>query len=67
MFFSILLLAMLGTLHSPSANAKCAKYVDAAKTAGDTLQSKYFSNGIYTDDQAVWIGAVDTFYLLKRM
>ncbi|KAL0574911.1 hypothetical protein V5O48_007055 [Marasmius crinis-equi] len=42
--------------------AACQKYVDAAKSAAKNLQSKYFKDGTY-GDQAVWISAVDTFYL----
>ncbi|KAG7091283.1 hypothetical protein E1B28_010331 [Marasmius oreades] len=43
--------------------AACQKYIDAAKTAAKNLQSTYFKNGTY--DQAVWISAVDNFYLLQ--
>ncbi|KAK7052834.1 hypothetical protein VNI00_004153 [Paramarasmius palmivorus] len=50
------------TTHAYLANAACQKYVDAAKTAAKHLQSEYFKDGTY-GDQAVWISAVDTFYL----
>ena len=43
----------------------CQKYVDAATTAAANLQSKYFSDGTY-GDQAIWIGAVDNWYLQLR-
>ena len=45
--------------------AACQKYVDPAKNAAKNLQSKYFVDGTY-GDQAVWISAVDTFYLQQR-
>ncbi|KAJ7125373.1 glycoside hydrolase [Mycena epipterygia] len=46
-------------------DAACQKYLTAAQSAASTLQSSYFSNGVYSGDQAVWISAVDTFYLLQ--
>ncbi|KAJ7133737.1 glycoside hydrolase family 76 protein [Mycena crocata] len=46
-------------------NAACQKYLTAAQSAASTLQSSYFANGVYTGNQAVWISAVDTFYLLQ--
>ncbi|ESK85560.1 glycoside hydrolase family 76 protein [Moniliophthora roreri MCA 2997] len=58
---SFLSLTILAT-QSHFANAACQKYVDAAKTAAKHLQSEYFKDGTY-GDQAVWISAVDTFYL----
>ncbi|KAF9262689.1 glycoside hydrolase family 76 protein [Marasmius fiardii PR-910] len=45
-------------------HATCQKYIDAAKTAAKNLQSTYFKGGTY-GDQAVWISAVDAFYLLQ--
>ncbi len=47
-------------------NGLCQKYVDAAVTAAEKLQASYFgADGTY-GDQAVWIGAVDTWHLLRR-
>jgi hypothetical protein len=46
-------------------DATCQKYLTAAQAAAGTLQSTRFSNGTY-GKQAVWISAVDTFYLLQR-
>ncbi|KAJ6590167.1 glycoside hydrolase family 76 protein [Mycena vulgaris] len=46
-------------------DAACQKYLTAAQNAATTLQASYFSNGVYSGDQAVWISAVDTFYLLQ--
>ncbi|KAJ7286921.1 glycoside hydrolase family 76 protein [Mycena rebaudengoi] len=45
-------------------DATCQKYLTAAQAAAGTLQSTRFSNGTY-GKQAVWISAVDTFYLLQ--
>lgn len=55
-------LALLAS--SPYAAAKCQKYVDAALTAANNLQSTYFVNGGYGSQQP-WIGAVDSFHLTQ--
>ncbi|TRM68912.1 glycoside hydrolase family 76 protein [Schizophyllum amplum] len=44
------------------ADAKCQKYVDSAQAAAAALQSEYFTDGTY-GDQAIWIGAVEAYYL----
>ncbi|KAL1725883.1 glycoside hydrolase family 76 protein [Schizophyllum commune] len=49
-------------IRAPAAAAKCQKYVDSASKAAAALQSEYFKDGTY-GDQAIWIGAVDAFYL----
>ena len=49
-------------IRAPAAAAKCQKYVDSASKAASALQSEYFKDGTY-GDQAIWIGAVDAFYL----
>ncbi|KAK1217008.1 hypothetical protein PQX77_020358 [Marasmius sp. AFHP31] len=58
-FLSASVIPLFLAVHS---HAVCQKYVDAAKNAAKNLQTKYFSDGTY-GDQAVWISAVDTFYL----
>jgi hypothetical protein len=60
LFISAALLAS-----SQTAEAACPKYVDAANEAATNLQSQFFVNGAY-GSQSVWIGAVDTVYLLQR-
>jgi len=59
LFISAALLAS-----SQTAEAACPKYVDAANEAATNLQSQFFVNGAY-GSQSVWIGAVDTVYLLQ--
>lgn len=65
MFKSLASLVALAVLPALS-NAACQKYVDAAVQAAANLQSGYFVNGGYGDQQP-WIGAVDTYYLDKRV
>ncbi|KAJ7496623.1 glycoside hydrolase family 76 protein [Mycena latifolia] len=60
LIFPFLLLSAPALVH-----ATCQKYLTAAQSAASTLQASYFSNGVYSGDQAVWISAVDTFYLLQ--
>ncbi len=43
----------------------CQKYVAAATTAAENLQSAYFSGGTYPS-QPVWISAVDAWHLQRR-
>ncbi|KAF7294040.1 Glycoside hydrolase family 76 protein [Mycena kentingensis (nom. inval.)] len=58
---------LVATILPLAVGATCQKYLDAATRAASALQATYFDSGTgtYKDDQAVWISAVDTFYLLQ--